>query len=147
MATLFAAAASTHGVDAQQVRDLLGQRPLELDLSVVLSFAILYALVSNIIVSGILGRFPVDQPTPAVIAFLIIAPVLSACAGLAFGLWAGTIEMVRLGNMHMSYRVDRLPFSQHPFGLFVSGAVLFWATVAFRYYRDYRVAHRAIQSS
>jgi len=132
MTSLFDAAAGMHGVNARQVRDLLGRRPLAVDLSVVLLFGALYVVVSHAIVVGILRRFPVDEPAPLAIAFVAVALVLSACGVLVLGLWAGLIEMVRFGNAHLSYRVDRLPWNHHVVALLAAGAVVFLTTAAVR---------------
>jgi hypothetical protein len=142
MTTLFAAAADTHGVDAQQVRNLLGRRALAVDLSVGLAFGVLYLLLSHAVVGGIQSRFSVEEPTALVVAFLGVAPAFGACGVLALGLWAGLIEMVRLGNAHMSYRVDRLPWSHHTLELFATGVFVFLATAALRWYCRYRPARR-----
>jgi hypothetical protein len=143
LATLLAVAASTHGVDAQQVRDLIRRRPLALDVFVVLSFAMLYVLISSGVVGGILRRFPADEPTPVLISSVVAAIVLSVSGVLALGLWAGTIEMARIGDTHLSYRADRLPWNHHTLDLFMSGFVLFLATAAWRYYRHDRFVHRS----
>jgi hypothetical protein len=138
MAILFAAAARTHNVDPEQVRDLLRRRPLLVDVSVVLSFAFFYVLMSNAVAGGIVQQFPVGERTPTIVASLLVAPVLSACAGLTFGIWASAIEMIRFGNMHISYRVDRLPWSHHKMELVAVGVLIFLATAAFRHYRERR---------
>src|SRR4051794_12851335 len=110
-ASLAATVATTHGVDPQQVRDLRGQRPSGVDVFVGVSFALLYACVSAATAGTLMRRFPVDEPTPALIASLLVATVLSAFGVVALGLWASVVEMVRIGNDHMSYRADRLTWT------------------------------------
>jgi hypothetical protein len=138
MATLFSAVARIHGVDAQQLLELRGRRPFGVDLSVAGSFAILYLLVAVIVAGIIVGRFPVDEPAPAVVASLLVAAALSACGVVALGMWASAIEMVRISDAHLSYRADGLPWTHHNYEFFVAGVLMFLATAAFRYYRDYR---------
>jgi hypothetical protein len=53
---------------------------------------------------------------------------------------AGAVEMIRFGDTHMSYRVDRMPWSQHRVALFLTGVILFWMIALIRYRR---LAHQA----
>jgi hypothetical protein len=133
MATLFTVIASNHSVSAQQVHQSVGRRPEGLDLAVLLSFALLYSLVSIGLVIRIFSRFPVDAPVPALAATVGMSAVVSGGGLMGLGLWAGTVEMIRVGNTHMSYRVDRLPWGHHTIGLFVSGVFLFWMIAQLRY--------------
>jgi hypothetical protein len=71
------------------------------------------------------------QP-PSSYASLGVAPVLSVVGVMLLEIWAGTIEMIRFANMHMSYRVDRLPWNRHPIAVFVAGVLVFLATAAGR---------------
>ncbi len=41
-------------------------------------------------------------------------------------IWSFTAENFRVGNGHLSYRVNRIPWTQHRLGLFAGGVVLFW---------------------
>ena len=68
------------------------------------------------------------------------AAIVSAGGVMGLGLWAGAVEMIRFGDTHASYRADRLPWSQHTLGLFVSGVIVFWAIALVRYRR---LAHQA----
>ena len=141
MTSLFAAAADAHNVEARQVRDLLARRPLAVDVPVILAFGALFIAISNAIAGGLLRRFSMEPPTPVIIASLMIAPALSASGLLALGIWAGLIEMIRLGNMHISYRGERVPWGHHSLELFAVGVLVFFSTVALRGYRD-RTARR-----
>jgi hypothetical protein len=42
-------------------------------------------------------------------------------------MWSWVVEMVRLENGHLSYRVSRLPFTRYSMELFVVGLMLFWS--------------------
>jgi hypothetical protein len=144
LGTLFSVIASNHSVSTQQVHQSVGSRPAGLDLAVLLSFALLYGLVSIGLVGGIFSRFPVDGPVPAFAASVGMSAVVSAGGLMGLGLWAGTVEMIRAGNTHMSYRVGRLPWSHHTIGLFASGVFLFWLIALLRYRS---LAHRAMVCS
>jgi hypothetical protein len=138
LATLFATVATTHGVDLQQVRDVRGQRPFAVDVTVSLSFAVLYFIFSAVVAGTVFRSFPVDEPTPAVVASLVAAVALSACGVIAFGLFAAVLEVVRIGNAHLSLRADRLPWAHHTLLLFAIGVLVFSAAAAFQYRRHHR---------
>jgi len=97
MTNVFAAVASNHGVEATQVRALLTRRPFEVDASVVLTLGVLSVLIANVIIGGILNRFPMDAPTPMIVALIIVGLVLSAVGLLVLGVWTWLIELIRLG--------------------------------------------------
>jgi hypothetical protein len=60
-----------------------------------------------------------------VVTLLASGPI--AVAGLMFGgLWSGFFEMLRIGNTHMIDRVFRVPWGQHPVGLFAVCLGVFW---------------------
>jgi hypothetical protein len=140
MASMFDVIATNHHIDPQHVRESVGRRPSGFDLAVLLSFAMLYSLVANGLVGGVFSRFPADDAMPALTASAVMSAIVSAGGLMGLGLWAGAVEMIRFGDTHMSYRVGRLPWSQHTVGLFVSGVVLFWAIALVRYRR---LAHQA----
>jgi hypothetical protein len=45
----------------------------------------------------------------------------------------GTVEMLRVGNTHMSYRAERLGFREHTAKVFAGTLVLFWCAVLAAY--------------
>lgn len=72
----------------------------------------------------------------------MIAYVSLVAAGLAvLGVeqWAGLCENLRIGNGHLSYRLDRLPWGHHRLALFAGALVLFW-TMAYLRARAARVS-------
>jgi hypothetical protein len=142
MSKLFAVVADNHSVQPQQVRDLVGGRPAAFDVAVLLSFAILYALVSNVLGRGMVGRFPRDEPVAALAATAITSAMVSVGGLIMFTLWAATLEMMRIGNTHMSYRVGRVPWGHHPTELFVGGVVLFWLIVLLHHLATSHKLHR-----
>jgi hypothetical protein len=52
---------------------------------------------------------------------------------LAGGIWFGLTESVRVGNGHMSYRVERLPIRRNGLAMFTAHAALFAAVSAVQY--------------
>jgi hypothetical protein len=136
MAALLGTIATTHGVTEAQVREGLTQRREYLDVLVILSFAVLYGFVAGALARRIWQRFPPDDGWIAgAIATLLMSTVVSA-AGLFLGeIWSGIIENIRVGNGHLSYRLDRIPWTHHRFALFIGGLLLFWLIAAFQYRR------------
>jgi len=62
----------------------------------------------------------------ATFAAAAFASVVLSGFVLALGhLWGGTVEMLRLGNMHMTYRADRLGWHGYASTLFAAGTLLF----------------------
>jgi hypothetical protein len=48
-------------------------------------------------------------------------------------LWSWTVEMVRVGDAHLSYRAFRMPWVRHRPALFAIGMALCWVVVWWRY--------------
>jgi hypothetical protein len=132
--TLFAQIAHIHGVTSDDVLKARGRRPATTDLTVLLSFAMLYGLVSSGLVGRTFSHFPVDEPAAALAAIAVVSTMVSASGLMSFILWADAVEIVRVGNGHMSYRVGRLPWGQHWVDLFAAGVIVFWMIAAFRYF-------------
>ncbi|MGD1211534.1 MAG: hypothetical protein ABR973_09285 [Candidatus Acidiferrales bacterium] len=139
MTALFDTIGNTYGVTEGQVRDSLTHRRVDLDLLVILSFAVFYCLAASNIARRVWQRFPPEEGWIAgTVATFITSGVVSA-VGVGLGeVWSGIVETIRVGNGHLSYRADRIPWTHHRLGLFISGVVLFWIIAAFQYRR-----HRA----
>jgi hypothetical protein len=121
IAEMFKTVASRHGVTEEQVRESLTHRPLGVDLVVILSFAVFYAWVADIIVRR-----------RSMIMTAYISIVLSAVAVLFGESWAGFIESVRLGTGHLSYRADRIPWGHHRVMIWIAAALLCWLVAIVR---------------
>jgi hypothetical protein len=134
--TLFAEIAHIHGVTSDDVLKARGRRPAVVDLTVLLSFVLLYGLVSSRLVGGVFSRFPVDVPAPALTAIAVMSAMVSGNGLMSLRLWAETVEIVRRGNGHGSYRVGRVPWSHHRAELFAAGVVLFWLIALLHYWRE-----------
>ena len=70
-----------------------------------------------------------------VVMTALAALAVSVVGVLAGELWSLMLEDRRVGNGHLSYRVDRIPWTQHRLGFFLGGAVLIGLTSGFQYYR------------
>jgi hypothetical protein len=139
MATLFTVIASSHGVTEEQVRSSLGRRPIGIDLAVMLSFALLFGFCASLISRRIVQRYPIDDGWigPAVMTMLT-AVAVSAGGVLAGEQWSVMLEGVRLSSGHLSYRMERIPWTQHRLSLFLGGVILVGIISGVQYYLDER---------
>ena len=127
MATLFQMIANSHGVSQEQVRASLEYRRTSLDLAVILSFAVLYGLAASAMAQRLRRRFPFDEGWMAGAVTTAIASAVVSLGGVMVGeIWSTTLEEIRIGNGHLSYRVARIPWTQHRLSFFAGGVVLFW---------------------
>ena len=118
METLFQGVAQHHGVDIAAVRQYSRNRDAVADTVVILSFGILYVLAAYILTGRIRRQFPPGE-SGFWIMTLAMAVGVSLVGVLVGGLWSIVIETFRLNSVHLSYRMNRIPFRQHWVMLFV----------------------------
>ena len=124
MQTLFAGVAKHHSVDDALVRQYSVERDAVADSAVVLTFAVLYALVAYALAGRICRQYSAAEVGFWVMTFTLAIGI--SLVGLLMGsLWSIVIEGVRLNSGHISYRMDRIPFRQHLVVLFVCGFAIF----------------------
>jgi len=78
-------------------------------------------------------RFPRDEKTAAGLATLFASVGIGIVFLVLGHLWHGTVEMIRLGNTHMSYRAERLGWREHSGEVFALAVLLFWCGVLISY--------------
>jgi hypothetical protein len=133
METLFATIAMLHSVTKDDVRHAASERDWRVDLALVdLPMALAFALFVYHLCGRVLNA--VDGRSTATIAALILSVLVSFCGVLVGEMWAGTVEIIRIGNAHVSFRSARIPWSSEREYLFTSGLLLFWVIAAFRYH-------------
>jgi hypothetical protein len=136
MAALFEKVAQNHGVTPEQVNEALTHRPLDFDLAVILSFAVLYAFVSHQVARRICRRFPLDEGRTGAVLITAVASFLIAFGGMLAGEeWSVAAETYRIGNDHLSYRALRVPWALHREAFFLAGVALFCLIAALHYRR------------
>jgi hypothetical protein len=136
MSKLFDAIAKNHGVTLGQVVQGLRHRRTSADLAVVLSFALLFSYVASLAAQRICRRYPLDEGWPGPVAITAFTSIAGgACGVLAGEQWSVILENLRVGNGHLSYRIERIPWNHHRLGLFVGGVIVFWLIVGYHYYR------------
>jgi hypothetical protein len=133
MTSLVALIAANHRLQLHEVRALVGRRPPGVDIAVLLSFGLLFGFASWMIARWIDGWLPFDAPVTGLVIIAVTAVITSIGGVMMFELWSQTLEILRIGNQHMSYRVGRLPWSHHTTALFVGAVVTFSAIVVVRY--------------
>lgn len=137
MATLFTVIASSHHVTGEQVRWSLGRRPMGIDLAVMLSFVLLFGFCATHISRRIVRHYPTDDGwILPVMMTTITAVALSAGGVLAGEQWSIMLESLRLSSGHLSYRMERIPWTQHRLGLFLGGVILVGIITGAQYYLD-----------
>lgn len=103
--TLFDQIASTHGLtvlDVDAVRPRLMERGI--DLPVTIPVALLFAFAVRRFTRWLRNRFAPDELLGWVVA-TVIGSIILTTVTLAIGAaWAVVVEIVRLGNEHVSYR-------------------------------------------
>ncbi len=131
MARLFQIVGSNHGVTEEQIRWHLAHRPTELDVAVILTFIALYCVGATLIVRRVCWRNADHQETSGWLVMIVYTSIIASVVGVLLGeVWSDLMENIRLGNGHLSYRLERVPWSHHRLGMFVGGVVLFWLLAA-----------------
>ena len=132
MEAMFQGIAHYHGIDVALVRQYRLKRDIVSDSAVIVGFAILYALVAYYLAGLLRRRFPPDEWVAFLIATIAMSLLLSILGVMAGDLWSLSMENLRMGSGHLSYRVDRVPWRQHWGLLFLCGLGVFWLAAAFR---------------
>ncbi len=125
LAALSSEIASRHEIQPGQVAGAIGRRDGRLDAFVLLLLVTLYGLMANGAARRLLERFPQDEPWPAAIGTAAAAVFASAAAVIVGGLGSMIVEMIQLGDTHLSYRAGRSPWQLHWLPLFLGGVMVF----------------------
>lgn len=128
--TLYEAVAATHHVPVSSVQNALGKNRTFVDIGEFSTFLFLYALASVIAIRRIRSLCSAGDGWAHSLALTLFCAIAFALAGvLSFDEWVGTVESLRVGTWHMSYRGFRLPGSHHRNFIFSALLVFFWITV------------------
>jgi hypothetical protein len=133
-AKLFEHIARSHNVTPSDVE--YARRELALDVwdpPVHLPIAAFYITAALLLARSVRRRFPSDEKVPAVVTTLFISVVLALGVQVLGHLWDGVIEMIRVGDTHMSYRLQRLGWRRYSMDVFLFAMVAFWCVVWLSY--------------
>lgn len=131
MERLFEDFGKEHGVPVGRVSDSLGRNRAYIDVAELLPFALLYGLSAIVGARMIWRRYAPaeDGWAPGITMALFVFLAFAAGSEQLGELWNWIVEGHRIGNSHMSYRVDRLFWAKHRFELFVAALMIFWVAV------------------
>lgn len=132
MAMLFARISQTHGIDVSTVRDYARQRDIIFDAGVLLVFAFAYVVIAYQLVGAVTRRFAGDERFALVAAIIIVSAMTTFAAVLVGDSWSIATEVLRVGNGHLSYRTERLPWRQYRPAMIATAVGVFWVVAVVR---------------
>jgi hypothetical protein len=134
-AKLFTLLANAHQVsvtDVSAAREQLARNSFDAPVHVPL---VAFYLAAVLLASRrIRHRFPSDEGVAITVTSVFVGVGIGVVMVVLGHLWDGIIEMLRVGNTHMSYRAERLGFREHTAKVFGVALVLFWCAVLAAYY-------------
>jgi hypothetical protein len=123
---LFQTVARNNDVMENQVWASLNRRPIEWDAATILSFVIVFSWAANAIAFRIWRSFRQDDRARHAKIISVYAGTLLGFAFVMVGAgWCDTMETIRLGNGHESYRGERVPWTYHHYLEYVAGVAIF----------------------
>ncbi len=132
MAMLFARISQSHAIDASTVREYTQQRDVIFDAAVLLVFAGAYAVIAYRLVGAVTRRFTGDGRFARAAAVIIVSVMTVAAVALVGDSWSIGAEVLRVGNGHLSYRTERLPWRQYRSAIFATALGIFWLAAVVR---------------
>ena len=132
IAMLFASIAQSHGIDVSTVREYAQQRDIIFDAAVLLVFAFAYVVIAYQLVGAVTRRFPGDERFALVAAVITVSVMTVFAAVLVGDNWSIGAEVLRVGNGHLSYRTERLPWRQYRPAIIATALGLFWLVAVVR---------------
>ncbi|MGP0074655.1 MAG: hypothetical protein ACLPWF_22315 [Bryobacteraceae bacterium] len=134
LSSLVVEIAKTHNISPYEVVKYFGRRSLAVDAAVVLPYLALFVFFAAVLVGRLLRRYPPGDAWTVLLVIAILSSLVLAAAGVMVGeQWSGLAENIRVGNGHISYRLDRLPWVRHRLQFFVVCLALFWIAALARY--------------
>lgn len=133
MQALFVAVAQNHSLDTAVVRAYTTVRNRWFDGTVLVSFAVLYSLVAYGLVGRMVRLTVTEDSRLVAVAVIAVAFAAAMIAMMVFDIWSVTMESLRLGSWHLSYRAARIPWGHHRRLLFTGSVALFCLITLLRY--------------
>jgi hypothetical protein len=95
-------------------------------------FAFAYLVIAYQLVGALTQRFPGDERFALVAAVIILSAMTALAAVPAGDSWSIAAEVLRVGNGHLSYRTERLPWRQYRPAVIATALGLFWLIAVVR---------------
>jgi hypothetical protein len=132
MSAMFDTIAKDHRVTAADVSAGLDHRRTDFDATTILVFFILYGLAATALAQWMFRTLAFERAFALITTAAVSVPV-AVLGWVAGGLWSSAVEMIRIGNDHLSYRGARAPWSRHSAAAFASCVIVFWLASLWRY--------------
>jgi hypothetical protein len=108
LGTLIEQIANSHDVPSGEATNFVGRRSLAIDVAVSTPFVLLYGLLARMLIDKLRRRYRPENGWMVALAMIIFASLVLGVGGTMLGQqWSILAENVRVGNGHLSYRVDR----------------------------------------
>jgi hypothetical protein len=127
--------AQQHAVPVDAVAAAVADRRDWLDALVIAAFASLFAGVAVVVTSSLFRGALAESRALAGVLLLTASLAAGAISVLGSSVFIGLVESARIGNGHMSYRVERLPLRHRRLETFTAGAIGFMAIGAVQFRR------------
>ena len=135
MAMLFVRISQRHAIDVGTVRAYARQRDIIFDAVVLLVFAFACVVIAYPLVGVVNRRFSGERF--AVVAAVIVMSVMTVFVTVLVGdTWSIGAEVLRVGNGHLSYRTERLPWRQYRPAIIATTLGVFWLVAVVRIKTD-----------
>jgi hypothetical protein len=132
LSILFERISESHAIDVGTVREYAQQRDITFDAAVLLVFGFAYVVIAYQLVGVVTRRFSSDERF-ALLAAVIIVSVMTVLGAVLIGdSWSIGAEVLRVGNGHLSYRTERLPWRQYRPAIMATLLVIFWLVAVVR---------------
>jgi hypothetical protein len=110
MESLFEQIANEHGVSVALVSGSLGRNRARIDFAESLPTLLTYCFVVTGIARFLWHKYPREEHgwIPAATMAVFLSFAIAAASTMLGEVWSGVVESLRVGNGHMSYRLQRL---------------------------------------
>ena len=128
LGTLINQIAESHHVPPKEVADFVGRRDLATDIAMAFPFLVLYGLLARMAAAKLHDRYPWEDGWILALVMIAFVSLVFGVAGMMVGQqWSMLMENLRVGNGHLSYRVDRLPWVRHQVDFLFLCIAIFWS--------------------
>ena len=132
-----------HSASRAEIAGLTGVRELWIDAVVVfLPMAVLLSFASRFVVKRVVAGYDAEDRWVARVMLAVLAPVAAAVGVALTQLWAWDVEMIRIGDGHLGYRVFQIPVFRHELMFWLFALALFSAVAVPLTLREHRPASR-----